>query len=98
MSRLVEIYNGLPGSEPVKKFKDRATAVSRIWKAIQNLGGAESAEQLTEAATGEVAGAAEATTVTPQGADVAPAEGTSKEQASPAEPPAETATIGSCVG
>jgi hypothetical protein len=37
-SRLVEIWNGLPGETPVKKFKDRATAVSRIWKAIQSLG------------------------------------------------------------
>ena len=37
-ARLVEIWNSLPGETPVKKFKDRATAVSRIWKAIQNLG------------------------------------------------------------
>jgi hypothetical protein len=36
-ARLVEIWNSLPGETPVKKFKDRATAVSRIWKAIQNL-------------------------------------------------------------
>ena len=38
MARLVEIWNSLPGETPVRKFKDRATAVSRIWKAIQNLG------------------------------------------------------------
>jgi hypothetical protein len=37
-SRLVEIWNGLPGETPVKKFKDRRTAVSRIWRAIQSLG------------------------------------------------------------
>src|ERR1700688_4392374 len=37
-SRLVDIWNGLPGATPVKKFKDRATAVSRIWRAIQSLG------------------------------------------------------------
>lgn len=37
-ARLVEIWNSLPGETPVKKFKDRATAVSRIWKAIQSLG------------------------------------------------------------
>ena len=37
-ARLVEIWNSLPGETPVRKFKDRATAVSRIWKAIQNLG------------------------------------------------------------
>jgi hypothetical protein len=37
-ARLVEIWNSLPGETPVKKFKDRGTAVARIWKAIQNLG------------------------------------------------------------
>lgn len=36
-ARLIEIWNGLPGATPVSKFKDRATAVHRIWKAIQNL-------------------------------------------------------------
>jgi hypothetical protein len=38
-ARLVEIWNSLPGETQIKKFKDRATAVSRIWKAIQNLDG-----------------------------------------------------------
>jgi hypothetical protein len=38
VARLVEIWNSLPGATEVKKFKDRATAVSRIWKAIQSLG------------------------------------------------------------
>src|SRR3569623_200058 len=37
VARLVEIWNSLPGDTPVAKFKDRATAVSRIWKAIQTL-------------------------------------------------------------
>ncbi len=37
-ARLVEIWNSLPGSIPVKKFTDRQTAVSRIWKALQGLG------------------------------------------------------------
>ena len=41
MARFVDIWNSLPGETPVKKFKDRATAVSRIWKAIQNLGQAD---------------------------------------------------------
>lgn len=41
-ARLIEIWNRLPGEIPVRKFKDRATAVSRIWKAIQNLGQAAS--------------------------------------------------------
>src|ERR1700686_4730957 len=34
-ARLVDIWNSLPGEPPVKKFKDRATAVNRIWRAIQ---------------------------------------------------------------
>jgi hypothetical protein len=37
MMKLVEIWNSLPGAEPVKKFKDRNTGVSRIWKQIQSL-------------------------------------------------------------
>ncbi len=37
-ARLVEVYNSLPGETPVRKFKDRATGVSRVWKAIQRLG------------------------------------------------------------
>lgn len=45
VSRLVEIWNSLPGETPVKKFKDRATGVSRIWKAIQNLGQTAAAGQ-----------------------------------------------------
>src|ERR1700693_5345884 len=37
-TRLVEIWNSLPGETPVKKFKDRATGVSPIWKSMQSLG------------------------------------------------------------
>src|SRR5207245_7811667 len=37
--RLVEVWNGIPGLTPVKKFTDRKSAVSRIWKAIQSLDG-----------------------------------------------------------
>ncbi len=36
-SRLLEIWNGLSGVQPVVKLRDRATAVSRIWKHIQTL-------------------------------------------------------------
>lgn len=35
--RLVEIWNSLPGETPVKKFKDRTTAIKRIWNAMQKL-------------------------------------------------------------
>jgi len=37
-SRLVEIWNGLAGVQPIQKFTSRKTAVTRIWKAIQGLG------------------------------------------------------------
>ncbi len=35
-SRLVEVWNGIPGVVPVKKFTNRKIAVERIWKAIQS--------------------------------------------------------------
>src|SRR5271155_4572261 len=44
-ARLIDIWNGLPGATPVRKFKDRATAISRIWKAIQSLGHAAPATE-----------------------------------------------------
>ena len=34
MARLVRIWNGLPGVAPVKRFTDRQTAISRIWKSL----------------------------------------------------------------
>jgi hypothetical protein len=82
-ARLVEVYNSLPGVTEVKKFKDRATAVSRIWKAIQTLGQAEATpltEQPAEAAeTAQPEATAPespvpdtATNVAPQTPDVAP--------------------------
>lgn len=39
-ARLVEVWNGIPGVTPVEKFTSHKTAVARIWKAIQSLGGA----------------------------------------------------------
>jgi hypothetical protein len=37
-ARLVGIWNGLPGVEPVERFTSRGVAVARIWKAIQSPG------------------------------------------------------------
>src|SRR5450759_969590 len=39
MSRFIEIWNGIPGHTPVKKFQDRKKAVARVWSAIQSLAG-----------------------------------------------------------
>jgi uncharacterized protein DUF3489 len=36
-ARLVEIWNSLPGVEPVERFTSRQVAITRIWKAIQHL-------------------------------------------------------------
>ncbi len=36
-SKLLELWNSLPGVAPVKKFTDRKTALGRIWKAAQAL-------------------------------------------------------------
>ena len=37
MSRLIQIWNSLPGVTPVKRFTDRQSGVSRIWNAVQTL-------------------------------------------------------------
>src|SRR5712691_1703381 len=47
--RLIEVWNGIPGLTPVKKFTDRKSAISRIWKAIQSLDGGSPAETATTA-------------------------------------------------
>src|ERR1700694_2487616 len=39
MSRFVEIWNGIPGQTPVKKFQGRKKAVAQVWSAIQPLAG-----------------------------------------------------------
>jgi NAD-dependent oxidoreductase involved in siderophore biosynthesis len=36
LARLVAVWNGLPGLTPVSKFTDRKTAITRIWKALQD--------------------------------------------------------------
>jgi hypothetical protein len=44
--RLIDIFNGLPGVTPVKKFTNRKIATERIWKAIQSLGGSVAPESV----------------------------------------------------
>jgi hypothetical protein len=98
-ARLVEIWNSLPGETPVKKFKDRATAVNRIWKAIQSLGQTAPAveepapvpeRQASETAQPEVVipevtEPAPATPVAPQSPDVASPEPAAKKKATRAK-------------
>jgi Protein of unknown function (DUF3489) len=70
-TRLVEIWNTLPGVAPVKKFKDRQTAVSRTWKSIQTLGQTTPAADVPEGDT----------PAAPQAIDVAPVETTATKEA-----------------
>ena len=95
-ARLVEIWNSLPGETPVRKFKDRVTAVSRIWKALQGLGQTAPAAGETgqpEALVSESTERAPAADVAPHAPNVAPAGRASKKNAAPPETPAETASI-----
>ncbi|HWR35826.1 MAG TPA: DUF3489 domain-containing protein [Clostridia bacterium] len=41
-SRLLELWAGLPGSTPVRRFTDRKTAIRRIWNVVQTLTPTES--------------------------------------------------------
>ena len=36
-SRLVDIWNRIPGLTPVKRFTNRAVATARIWRAVESL-------------------------------------------------------------
>ena len=47
-NRLIEVWNGIPGLTPVKKFTDRKSAVARIWKAIQSLDGGRSVDAVAK--------------------------------------------------
>jgi hypothetical protein len=49
--RLADIWNSISGLTPVKKFTDRKSGITRIWKAIQSLNGSSPAEPAPEAAT-----------------------------------------------
>ena len=48
LSRFVEIWNGIPGQTPVKKFQDRKKAVARLWKAVQSWAGQGQSESAAE--------------------------------------------------
>ena len=78
--RLVAIWNSLPGATPVKNFKDRTTAATRIWKNIQELGEATKpkAEPAKPKAAGKAKGGA-------QSAKGAPATAKATKRATPAK-------------
>jgi len=92
-ARLVDVWNSLPGVTPVGKFKDRSTAVSRIWKALQSLGTAEpqaepdeyQSESVEISPESEAAASDTVADVAPQSAHVAPEDATATNVATPAE-------------
>ena len=51
-SRLVDIWNSIPGNTPVKKFENREKALNRIWKAVQSLAGANAEPEPRKLAKG----------------------------------------------
>lgn len=57
MSRLVEIWNSIPGNTEVTKFADRKKAVARIWRALQPLARGTESEAL-QPKPGKATGAA----------------------------------------
>ena len=54
-ARLIEVWNGIPGLSPVKKFTDRKSGIARIWKAIQSLDGGATQEATAAPKTGQKA-------------------------------------------
>ena len=64
-ARLIEIWNGIPGVTPVKKFKDRPTGVARIWKAIQAVEAAATPEAIAEPENERLAAPATEVTIEP---------------------------------
>ena len=40
-TRMVDVWNSLPGVKPVKRFKNSKAAASRIWEHVQGLGESE---------------------------------------------------------
>jgi len=83
-SRLVEVWNNLPGATPVKKFTDRKTAIARIWKAIQGL----EAVKLPQVPIAECAAPAEPAPkdIAAETGEVTPAGNDPSETATPAKP------------
>lgn len=69
---LIEIWNGIPGVEPVKKFTSRAVAIGRIWRAIQALAPEGDTDTAPQTATSREPEVEQTPDVAPQAADVGP--------------------------
>ena len=91
MARLLEIWNHLPQVKPVHKFKDRKTAITRIWSTLNDAERAAPLEaqlEATEAAEQQAMFApegAQAPDVVP--APTAPPHKTTRKKKTPTAPP-----------
>ena len=92
-SRLVEIWNSIPGVTPIKKLTNRKTAVGRIWKAIQNLDGGVGAQ----AADVAIVTASASTPAKPAQKETRAARGSRSKKADQAAELAETPTAEAAV-
>jgi hypothetical protein len=86
--RPVAIWNGLPGVEPVKRFKSAKTAAGRIWERVQSLAvaGEPEAELAKPKAQKKAKGGAQSASVAP-----AKSRATKKASAAKSAPKAKTA-------
>jgi hypothetical protein len=78
--RLVDIWNSLPGVQPVKGFKSTKAAANRIWERIQSLGNA--AQPAAESAKPKAERKAKGGALAAKGA---PAKGKAAKKATPAK-------------
>ena len=85
--RLIEVWNGIPGLTPVKKFTNRKSAVARIWKAIQSLDGGSPAETATAAPKRAKKAKTAAKSKPAKAAKAKPAKGRKKPVRPPQSPP-----------
>ena len=89
-SRLIEIWNNLPGTTPVKKFTDRKAAVTRIWKQIsgQSIAASPTGKAVQRVSDG-AKGAEDAheRSVAEPAADVTPANRKSRDEATQTKRP-----------
>ena len=103
-NRLVEIWNGFAGAvpfddlKPVSKFKDRKTAVARIWSAIQRLDGSVAPQAAQDAPEAD----SSTNNATPKKKAATPPKGAKKgkasKQAAPKKAPTKKATTAASEG
>jgi hypothetical protein len=78
-SRLIDIWNGLTGVTPIKKFTDRKKAAARIWKQIEPM--RAEAGAIVQSAALKARRKGESKAKAPHNVNVAPGKGSGKDKA-----------------